>query len=72
MVADAQTMGRQDDEPGSDPVIEALKREVDYSLLAEMLKLTPEQRFQRMESAIQFARECRRAVESGRNSLSAA
>ena len=37
-------------------------RDVDYSLLKEMLKLTPEQRFDRMEQAIAFARECRAAA----------
>ena len=51
-----------DAEGDADPVIEALKREVDHSLLIEMLKLTPEQRFDRMEKAIAFARECRAAA----------
>jgi hypothetical protein len=44
-----------------DPVIEALKRDVDRTLLRENLKLTPQERFEKLENFVQFAEELRRA-----------
>ena len=41
----------------SDPVIEAYKKDVDRTLLRENLKLTVEERFRKLESVAQFARE---------------
>jgi hypothetical protein len=48
-----------------DPVIEAYKKDVDRTLLRENLKLTVEQRFQKLESFVEFANELR---EAGRRS----
>lgn len=44
-----------------DPVIEVYKRDVDRSLIRENLRLTVEQRFERLMSLQQFADELLRA-----------
>jgi len=44
-----------------DPVIEAYKKDVDRTLLRENLKLTVEQRFQKLFDLQKFAAELRRA-----------
>jgi hypothetical protein len=44
-----------------DPVIEVYKKDVDRTLLRENLKLTVEQRFQKLESFVEFANELRDA-----------
>ena len=44
-----------------DPVIEAYKRDVDRSLLRENLKLTVEERLDKLFKLQQFATELRRA-----------
>jgi hypothetical protein len=44
-----------------DPVIEAYKKDVDRTLLRENLKLTVEQRFERLFELQRFAEELRRA-----------
>jgi hypothetical protein len=44
-----------------DPVIEAYKRDVDRTLIRENLRLTVEERFDRLMKLQQFAEELRRA-----------
>lgn len=44
-----------------DPVIEAYKKDVDRTLLRENLRLTVEQRFERLFELQRFAEELRRA-----------
>ena len=54
-------------DPGSDqfhepdPIIELYKRDVDRSLIRENLKLTVEERFQKLMNLQKFATELRRA-----------
>ncbi|MFN0241368.1 MAG: hypothetical protein ACKVWV_00590 [Planctomycetota bacterium] len=45
----------------SDPVIEVYKRGVDVTLIRENLKLTPQQRVEKMIAVAKFAEELRRA-----------
>ena len=49
-------------EGGSDPVVEAYKRDVDRTLLRENLRKTVEQRLADMEAFRKFAEQLRRAV----------
>lgn len=49
-----------------DPVIEAYKPGVDRTLLAENLKLTVDQRFQRLMELQRFAEELQRAGREAR------
>jgi hypothetical protein len=42
-------------------VIDAYKKDVDLTLIRENLKLTPEQRLQKLQRLVQFADELRRA-----------
>ena len=42
-----------------DPVIEAYKKDVDRTLLRENLKLTPEQRLQKLQDFVNFLAEIR-------------
>jgi hypothetical protein len=44
-----------------DPVIEAYKKDVDRTLIRENLKLTHEQRLQKLQSFVNFLTEMRRA-----------
>ena len=44
-----------------DPVIEAYKKDVDRTLIRENLKLTPEQRLEKLMQLQEFAEELRRA-----------
>jgi hypothetical protein len=44
-----------------DPVIEAYKKDVDRTLIRENLRLTVEQRFERLMELQKFAAELRRA-----------
>lgn len=46
-----------------DPVIEAYKKDVDRTLLLEMLKLTPQQRSEKFASFMELAYELRAAGE---------
>ena len=46
---------------GSDPVIEAYKRDIDRTLLRENLKLTVEERFEKLRQLQRFAAELRQA-----------
>ena len=46
-----------------DPVIEAYKKDVDRTLLRENLKLTVEQRIQKLESMMRFVEEAQRAIK---------
>lgn len=48
------------------PVIEAYKKDVDRTLLRENLKLSPEQRVQKMLAAASFAEELRRSRPGAR------
>ena len=50
--------------PPPDPVIEAYKQDVDATLLAENLKLTVEQRIQKLVAVQRFVLELRRAGSS--------
>jgi hypothetical protein len=45
-----------------DPVIEAYKKDVDRTLLRENLKLTPEQRIERLINVLRFQEERRGAM----------
>ena len=47
--------------PGPDPVIEAYKKDVDRTLIREMLKLTPEQRILKLQDFVACAIELREA-----------
>lgn len=49
-----------------DPVIEAYKKDVDRTLLRENLKLTVEQRIDKLQSLLRFAEEVRRAGKNAR------
>ena len=58
-------MGR--DEVGaaySDPVVEAYKRDVDRTLIRESLRLSAEERLERLIALQQFAHELRRAGQA--------
>ncbi|HET9530218.1 MAG TPA: hypothetical protein VFQ92_07700 [Blastocatellia bacterium] len=57
-------MNRQDKPFEPDPVIEAYKKDVDRTLIRENLRLSVEQRFEKLMRLQQFAEELRRA---GRN-----
>jgi hypothetical protein len=48
------------------PLVEALKRDVDRSLLRENLKLTPTERLQKLQRLQRFAEELRRAGREAR------
>jgi hypothetical protein len=54
-------MSRQDEYTDSDPVIEAYKRDVDRTLLRENLRLSVEERFEKLMRLQRFAGELRRA-----------
>lgn len=47
--------------PEPDPVIEVYKRDVDRTLIRENLKLTVEERFQKLMRLIEFAEELKKA-----------
>ncbi len=51
------------DEPivAPDPVIEAYKKDVDRTLIREMLKLTPEERVLKLQDFVRFALELQEA-----------
>jgi hypothetical protein len=49
-----------------DPVIEALKKDVDRTLLRENLRLTPEQRLLKLQAGIDGLDELRRAFARAR------
>jgi len=44
-----------------DPVIEAYKKDVDRTLIREMLKLTPEERILKLQDFVAFAVELQKA-----------
>ncbi len=48
-------------ETSSDPVVEAYKKDVDRTLISENLRLTVDQRFQRLMKLQQFAGDLQRA-----------
>ena len=54
-------MGRHDKHFEPDPLIEAYKRDVDRTLIRENLRLSVEQRFEKLMRLQQFAEELRRA-----------
>lgn len=54
-------MSQQDEQLDKDPVIEAYKRDVDRTLIRENLRLTVEERFEKLRRLQQFAAELRRA-----------
>ncbi len=55
-------MSRRDERVVSDPVIEAYKRDVDRTLIRENLRLSIEQRFEKLMRLQEFAAELRRAA----------
>ena len=55
-----------EDQPQSDAVIEAYKRDVDRTLIRENLKLTPTQRIEKLMAMQRFADELRRAGREAR------
>ena len=57
----AKRMWRLDQLPGSDPVIEAYKRDVDRTLLRENLRRSVEERIEALMRVQQLAEEFRRA-----------
>jgi hypothetical protein len=54
-------MRRQDETFEPDPVIEAYKRDVDRTLIRENLRLSVEERFEKLMRLQEFAEELRRA-----------
>ena len=54
-------MSRQDEPFEPDPVVEAYKRDVDRTLIRENLRLSVEERFERLMRLQEFAEELRRA-----------
>ena len=54
-------MSRQDEHFKPDPVIEAYKRDVDRTLIRQNLRLSVEERFEKLMRLQQFAEELRRA-----------
>lgn len=54
-------MNREDEPPDRDPVIEAYLRDVDRTLIRENLRLSVEERFEKLMRLQQFAEELRRA-----------
>ncbi len=57
-------MASSDGDDGRDPVIEAYKQHVDRTLLRENLKLTHQQRLEKLIALQEFARELRAAGEA--------
>jgi hypothetical protein len=49
------------------PVIEAYKKDVDRTLLRENLKLTPDQRLDKLQSFVRFADDLRAAGRRARS-----
>lgn len=54
-------MRRQDEQFEPDPVIEAYKRDVDRTLIRENLRLSVEERLEKLMRLQEFAEELRRA-----------
>ena len=54
-------MNRHDDALDPDPVIGAYKKDIDRSLIRENLRLSVEQRFEKLMQLQRFAEELRRA-----------
>lgn len=50
-----------------DPIIDAYKKDVDRTLIRENLKLTVDERFQRLKKLQQFAEELQRAGKVSRS-----
>jgi hypothetical protein len=59
MVSNAMKQDKLEIEP--DPVIEAYKKDIDRTLIRENLRLTVEERFERLIELQRFAEELRRA-----------
>jgi hypothetical protein len=51
---------------GLDAVIEVYKRDVDRTLLRENLKLTPEERINKLQALVQFVEDLRQAGKAAR------
>jgi len=60
-------MEKADKQSGSDPVIEAYKKDIDVTLIRENLRLTVDQRFQQLMKLQQFAEDLRRAGRKARS-----
>ena len=59
-------MSQQDVQISPDPVIEAYKKGVDRTLIRENLRLSVEQRFEKLMRLQEFAEELRRAGRTER------
>jgi hypothetical protein len=58
-------MGRNEGGPAyADPVVEAYKRDVDRTLIRESLRLSVEERLERLIALQEFAHELRRAGQA--------
>ncbi len=57
---------RRDPRVEPDPVIDAYKKDIDRTLIRENLKLTVEQRFEKLMALERFAEEMRRAGRAAR------
>ena len=62
----AQPPKAEDGSPTPDPVIELYKRDVDRTLLREHLKLTPQQRIEKLLAFMRSAERLREATTSHR------
>jgi hypothetical protein len=61
---DRSTLGFESCRPYVDPVIEAYKKDVDRTLIREMLKLSPEERILRLQRALEDLFALRRAMDT--------
>ena len=59
---ESDAMKKQNERFEPDPVIEAYKKDVDRTLIHENLKLSVEERLEKLTSLQEFAEELRRAV----------
>lgn len=59
---ESDAMKKQNEPFETDPVIEAYKKDVDRTLIRENLKLSVEERLEKLTSLQEFAEELRRAV----------
>jgi hypothetical protein len=62
----SDAMTQQDAQSMPDPVIEAYKKDVDRTLIRENLRLSVEQRFEKLMRLQEFADELRRGGRGGK------
>lgn len=61
LASELDVMNRLQKKPSPDPLIEAYKRDVDRTLIRENLRLSVEERFEKLMRLQEFAQELRRA-----------